>query len=349
MVHGVIHCRLSNICPDGKWIKDERFFYKGREIVREKGQSAGKLMLPWRRLRKSEPELFKDLSVYMQPAGYVDSVIQVWMIEELSELYPQALWQRDCFSAAFSEEAQQALFLAHHFQTVIGPKMTASLQLTDTDFSKSFKAQSRHISEKLQTEERKKAKAEGRRPNLKMGPKEILQISQGAQKALFQKNLENQWVLAGARRNYLLSYRPSLKEHKLVRADSFRQLEAFDEGSSRLRLSWYENRYKWLDPEGKPIEPNWSLIDKAASVADLVEYDYCRPEVESDDQLVLETEGLTDGYEDHAEEHALLLLSPALRRAKVRMLKEAEQGGVLAKRVVLRDAKRQRKNCKEFS
>ena len=158
VVHGRIHCRLSNISPDGKWLKTEVFSFKGKKIVREAGNSAGKLMLPWRRLREKNPELFENLSVYMQPAGYVDSVIFVWMIEELSELFPQALWQRDCFSAAFSEESQQALFLAHQLQTVIGPKMTASLQLTDTDFSKSFKAESRHISERLQTEERKKAK-----------------------------------------------------------------------------------------------------------------------------------------------------------------------------------------------
>jgi hypothetical protein len=277
-VHGRVHCRLSNISSDGKWLKDETFSFKGKEIVRKAGQSVGKLMLPWRRLRQTSPELFENLSVYMQPAGYVDSVIFVWMVEELSQLYPQALWQRDCFSAAFSEEAQQSLFLAHHLQTVIGPKMTASLQLTDTDFSKTFKAESRHISERLQTEERRKARAEGRRPNLKMGPKEILQITQGAQKAMFKKNLENQWVLAGARRNYLLSYRPSLKENKLVMAQQWSQLQEFPEGTSRLRVSWYENRYKWFDLEGKPIEPDWSLIDKAASVADLVEYDYCRPQ-----------------------------------------------------------------------
>ena len=54
-----------------------------------------------------------------------------------------------------------------------------------------------------------------------MGPKEILQITQGAQKAMVQKNLETQWVLAGARRNYFLSYRPKLEEGRLVKASEW--------------------------------------------------------------------------------------------------------------------------------
>ena len=146
VVHGKTHCRLSNISPQGTWVKSESYVYHNKEVKIIAGNSAGKLMLPWRRLRESNPELFEDLAVYQQPAGYVDSVILTWMVEEQAELFPQTLWQRDCFAAAFSEEAQAAMFLGHQLQTVIGPKMTASLQLTDTDFSKSFKAEARHIS-----------------------------------------------------------------------------------------------------------------------------------------------------------------------------------------------------------
>ena len=113
------------------------------------------------------------------------------------------------------------------------------------------------------------------------------------------------------------------------------ELAQLPEGSSRLRSVWYEDRYKWLSPEGKPLEPNWSLIDQAVSVSDLVEYDYCRPELENPEEaLVLEAEGFKDGFEEGAEEAQLLLLTPALRRAKARMLKELETGGVLAKRAV---------------
>ena len=54
-------------------------------------------MLPWRRLRHSNPELCENLSVYTQPSGNVDSIILTWMTEELSEQFPQTLWQRDCF------------------------------------------------------------------------------------------------------------------------------------------------------------------------------------------------------------------------------------------------------------
>jgi len=91
------HCRLSNISPEGTWVKSETFLWQGREVKRISGNSVGKLMLPWRRLRHSNPELLENLSVYTQPSGNVDSIILTWMIEELSEQFPQTLWQRDCF------------------------------------------------------------------------------------------------------------------------------------------------------------------------------------------------------------------------------------------------------------
>ena len=85
VVHGARHCRLSNIDASGNWVKTETYSFQGRTVVRQAGNSAGKLMLPWRRLRHSNPELFEQLAVYQQPSGYVDSIILVWMIEELAE------------------------------------------------------------------------------------------------------------------------------------------------------------------------------------------------------------------------------------------------------------------------
>ena len=88
VVHGHRHCRLSNITQEGKWKKTERFQIGDRFVVRLKGDKVGRAMLPWRILRKKHPEMFEKLDVYTQPSGYVDAIIQTWMVEDQSERYP---------------------------------------------------------------------------------------------------------------------------------------------------------------------------------------------------------------------------------------------------------------------
>ena len=51
----------------------------------------------------------------------------------------RSLHQRDCSSACWAPSSCQTLYLAQSLQSCILPKMTASLQLTDTDFRKRFK------------------------------------------------------------------------------------------------------------------------------------------------------------------------------------------------------------------
>ena len=110
VVHGKIRCRLSSISEDGKWAKDERFSVNGKIIVRLKGQSSGKLMVGWRKLRQEKPEWFQKVHVYQQPSGYVDSVIQSWITEDLAEIVGPGIFQRDCFAASFTQSSRSAVF-----------------------------------------------------------------------------------------------------------------------------------------------------------------------------------------------------------------------------------------------
>jgi hypothetical protein len=48
-----VHCVLSNISSEGRWIQSESFMYKGKLVRRVQGESVGRLMLPWRRIRVS--------------------------------------------------------------------------------------------------------------------------------------------------------------------------------------------------------------------------------------------------------------------------------------------------------
>ena len=101
-------------------------------VTHKKGVSVGRLMEPWRALRAKKPHLFEHICVMSQPSSNADSIILSWVAQELSEEFPALLVQRDCLGASFSESVSQAHFLGNTIQTLIAPKMTASLQLTDT-------------------------------------------------------------------------------------------------------------------------------------------------------------------------------------------------------------------------
>ena len=126
---------MSNIGADGKWLKTEEFVYKNKTTVRTAGTSCGNIMLGWRKLRDEKPLLFDQISIMSQPASNCDSIIMSWSIEEMSEAFVCSLWQRDCFAVLFSDHVMRSLFLSQQLSTTIAAKMTASLQLTDTDFS----------------------------------------------------------------------------------------------------------------------------------------------------------------------------------------------------------------------
>ncbi len=57
----------------------------------------------WWGYEKSDPELFKYVSAYAQPAATFDEVISVWAIQALSELFPVAVWQSDLLSGALTD------------------------------------------------------------------------------------------------------------------------------------------------------------------------------------------------------------------------------------------------------
>ena len=81
------------------------------------------------------------IELMQQPAANVDSVILSWSSEAQAEQCPASLWQRDCFSSAFSDTATKPMALANQISCLVAEKCTSKLQITDTDFSKQFKAE----------------------------------------------------------------------------------------------------------------------------------------------------------------------------------------------------------------
>ena len=58
-----------------------------------------------------------------------------WIAAKSAERVPLAIHQRDLFAGALSESAKRASYLSHQAQAWVGGKMTAVLQLTDTDIA----------------------------------------------------------------------------------------------------------------------------------------------------------------------------------------------------------------------
>ena len=174
------HGRLSNISSKHTFIKDEVFYIGSKRIERKAGSSTKGLMKSWVELREKHPELFSNIILMQQPAAWLDDVIHAWSLEELSQQFPQALWQRDVLATHCSQGTQDALMWSHQLQSIIAGKMTPVLQLCDTDFGFPLKASMRRAHEWLQSKLKLKSKLLGVTEQLEYGNLEVLECVHAA-------------------------------------------------------------------------------------------------------------------------------------------------------------------------
>ena len=199
------HARLDNIDDNGRWVEDETFSYLGEMKVHRKGESARRALEQWVKIRRDHPHLLEHYDVYLQPSSNQDNVIMSWVIAKHARMYPASIYQRDCFAASFSDDTMRTMFTAHQIQAIIPPKMTAMMQLTDTDFSYVFKSLIRKSVGKIMA---KNQKAMGTSEVYQMSMKDIAHCLHEGMEGMVEKNNERQWVLKGLRRNGFLAMRP---------------------------------------------------------------------------------------------------------------------------------------------
>jgi hypothetical protein len=108
------------------------------------------------------------------------------------------------------------------------------------------------IAGKSRAEQKLAAKALGVTPEFKCSHREIVKIIWSAQKAQNQRQLERPWILASARRNGWLHYKPGWLQNKLVEASLQDWAQELPEGSYRYPSSWLEERGSWLK-NGMPM------------------------------------------------------------------------------------------------
>ena len=169
-----VHARLSNISDERTWIEDEEFEYAGKTYKRYAGKSAGRILATYVQLRKEHPEWFEDLEVYSQEAAVVDSVIMKWMLEAQAKEFPCSIWCRDMLAAGQTVQTRLVQGLAQQIGCRIYGGVTCIVQLTDTDYSWSFKSGVCRAQDELRREMKTAAAALGEVPKFKCGPREIV-------------------------------------------------------------------------------------------------------------------------------------------------------------------------------
>ena len=273
------HGSLDNISASGEWVEDDVFTYMGQTRKHQKGAKAGRILGAWRKLRESDPHLFRHFSVYSQPASNMDGISMSWVIKAMSKEHPVALHQRDCFSAAFSSEVMNMQYLAHEASCSVMAKMTAAMQLTDTDFSHQFKSLIRGQVDECNRKGMEAIRSDPAAPSeiYKMSLKDVASCIDHAMQTMIDKNHEDNWVLAGMRRNGFLAVRPDENGHLKWCGDQS-WCASMPLGSSRIPASWLENRLAHIQQDGAHVpEPIWDCMSGATDLADLIEWSYHQP------------------------------------------------------------------------
>jgi hypothetical protein len=149
-------------------------------------------------------------------------------------------------------------------------KMTAALQITDTDFAYPLKAYAKSAKEELKQQLKAAAAKAGLKPILKCGAFEILSIIKKSVDQLEVRCRKDNLVLAAGRRNGMLAYRPDFEAGRLVKPDEQPWCKDIPPCavSHRLKPEWSKDRYNWLDKDGVPVEPNYSEGTVAKSLED---------------------------------------------------------------------------------
>ncbi len=318
------YARLDNISDDHKFIQDETFFVGDQKIEHKASASTRGLLRSYVELRKTRPEIFEGLVIMQQRAAYMDEITTIWSIIDLAKRVPQAVHQRDLFSAALGDTAKKAMQLSHHIPTWIASKMTPVLQLTDTDFAFPCKRAAAAAKTELAREMRSAAVKENVKATFKCGVEEIVYIAHKAHVSMVQMNAKDSLVLAGLRRNGMLVWRPDIKNGRLYNCEAESWCKDLPVGSHRLKDSWLNGRMDWLTPEGRPQKADWSRSEHAETEYDLAEADYCSKEHQKmEDHSVLLGGKLIeipvvsidcDNQELFSDKDALEMMHPKLRR-----------------------------------
>ena len=272
------HCRLKNISAAGTWVESEEFRYGAKIVKRTAGKSAGMCLKSYVDLRNKEPALFEGIEVYSQPAAVVDGIIMQWMMEEQAAAFPCSMWCRDMLQSGQSVQVRLVQSLAQQMGCRVYGGITPILQVTDTDYSWSFKSGVAKAQMELRKQLKAEAALQGKQCTFKCGAREIMQVIASALEYQKQRELQTPWLLQACRRHGYFHWRPDFSLGRLVKAGMQPWTEGMPEGSYRYPSSWLENRDEELDAEGQPLHSTMEDLYDVEKFEKLLEANYCRDE-----------------------------------------------------------------------
>ena len=325
LVHGS-HCRLENICPDTQnWLQDEQFYQGGQLVTRKAGEKADPRLMPaWRKLRASEPELFKSLRVWQQPAATMDSVIWRWQCELDAQSTRQAIRVTDCCTSCWTDQAKEAGYLLQQMNCPVAASCTPLQQPTDTHLAKPAKDAGRAEKERLRELMRLACLRLGQPVRYQSTNKEVLQVAQAMHDRMVSLNLKTEAVLQACRAGGWFAYRPDHKG-RLQPAEHQAWAQLHPQAAGRVAASQLTDRMNWLDDNGKPrqAQEDWQAQQEEAAQTEPLKQPVFKPDEDLD--LGTEPEELL-GLADY-EQAAFALTHPS-RRTENSLLSQIEGLGM---------------------
>ena len=254
------HADISNIDDNHCFIHTKKFWVNGKPVVHTEGEKTG-LMHNLVQLRNDEPKvraMLDKLHLMGQPSGYVDQVIMSWHLAHQAEQFPLSLAVRDLFTGAYCDKSRLSMSMIQQVSSWIWGKMTPVCQLSDTTATFPLKWFLHKHQILLRQELKNMHEAEQTIPNFKCGYYELLRLVSRSLDELNEfMDGPKQRTLRDSVSNGLLAYRPNPGTGKMESTVEQPRAKALGlkVGNHRMRPEWSENRYKWLDENGKPIGP----------------------------------------------------------------------------------------------
>jgi hypothetical protein len=213
-------------------------------------------MQPYRVLRKKMPHLFTNVCVCGQEKAYMDEVICDFHSRLTEAVVGPCIHQVDMFSGELTEHMEAVNYLRSQVKTVIGPKQTSKLQVTDITFAVMGKIASQACKSRQRRDQRRKAHQEGVSAKLDAGAFEVMEQTNAMHNACVKAADEGKVELS-FRKAAWLAYEPGLKGLRKAEGARWSGLPL---GGSNLPQSFLDRRFPDFDENGKPKRPDWSRL-----------------------------------------------------------------------------------------
>ena len=210
-------------------------------------------------------------------------------------------------------------FLGNQVSAEILGKLTQRIQVTDTDYARSFKSKFRHQLDQFRRDHRNT----GSGKLYHVGYYDITRGVVAAEDELRNKNHQDSWVLATIRKG-ILAYLPDPSKGILVPIADQEWASQFKAGSRRIPSDWLELRLSWVK-DGVPIMPDFNLSARIKAAEDLVCWSYHNDQGDDDIKKLedqeekakiedqdKETSGSTIDIPDDIDEEMLIPASDSL-------------------------------------